>query len=387
MSGLHGEHSRGRRPRTSAPAKRALVCVGVALGLLATTACAAGTGTSSGGSLPDRSGSYPIEVVYEADAKSSEGPYHSHADLIASDPTHLRYSIRATGFAPMLFIYDGQRLLVHDPEEYRPWSLYEAADEHPDQLAPISGWIRDPHGSAFATGCPSASAFGHQTILGHMAVGYHCAKKEFADGSVNDAGVVWLDQVTNLLLKAGPMHATRINEHPDITPGTFSTRPPPGVKVTVYAAQKQPGGALKEAPAFQLQRVAKSGAVSLADFAGQPVVLAFFSSDLVFDPNGSSCPGCVDALLSLQRLTSGGTDPKVLAVQETPFAQNKPGDPLIPNGLRLDVVNDPGLDVQHAYGLSDQIGFAFVGSDGKIHQLFNQAPTDQQVHRALNALH
>jgi hypothetical protein len=93
----------------------------------------------------------------------------------------------------------------------------------------------------------------------------------------------------------------------------------------------------------------------------------------------------VKSLLTLQRLTREGTDPKVLAIQEGD--EGKPGAPLIPKGLHIEVANDPGFDVQHAYGLSEQVGFAFIGSDGKVHKLFNKAPTDQQLQDALDALH
>ena len=114
-------------------------------------------------------------------------------------------------------------------------------------------------------------------------------------------------------------------------------------------------------------------------------MLAFFVSDLVFDPDGSSCPGCVDALLTLQRLTADGTDPPMLAVQEG--NTGKPGFPLIPKGLTVDVVNDPDQDLARAYGLSDQVGFAFITADHKVHETFDEAPTDEQLQVAVDALH
>ena len=55
-------------------------------------------------------------------------------------------------------------------------------------------------------------------------------------------------------------------------------------------------------------------------------------------------------------------------------------------GPHVDVVHDPGWDVQHSYGLSDLVGFAFIGSDGLVHRVFNKAPTDQQLEDALDAL-
>ena len=92
----------------------------------------------------------------------------------------------------------------------------------------------------------------------------------------------------------------------------------------------------------------------------------------------------MDALLELQRLSDGGTRPAVLAVQEG--ESGKPGYPLIPEGLRLAVVADPGVEVQHSYGLSELVGFAFIGTDGTVHRVFNEAPTDQQLKDAVDAL-
>src|SRR3954451_9740213 len=112
---------------------------------------------------------------------------------------------------------------------------------------------------------------------------------------------------------------------------------------------KQHGGAPKDAPSFPLKRVNAPGTASLTDYADQPLVLAFFSSDLVFDIHGETCPGWVTSLLTLQRLTAGGTPPRVLALQGGD--EGKPGSPLIPRGLHLNVANDPNSDVQHAYGL------------------------------------
>ena len=392
----------GRQQRFPASATRSLVGIAAVLSLLVLAACgsepvadsSASTRASTLSTAPGRH--HPVEVIYEDHEQSSEGTYNAQAVLVATDPTHIRYSIKGTGFAPMLLIYDGQRLLEHDPEEYRPWILYEAPEEHPDEFASVSSVFTDPDGADFAKDCPSAKVIGHKSLLGRAAVGYHCAARHYADGSFEMAGVIWLDQKTGLLLQAGHMHATVFNEHPRITASTFSTEPPAGAKVQRYAAQKQPGGARKQAPDFDLKHVAVGGAsggtedggsgtATLSDYAHQPLVLAFFVSDLVFDIHGESCPGCVKSLLTLQRLTREGTDPKVLAIQEGD--EGKPGAPLIPKGLHIEVANDPGFDVQHAYGLSEQVGFAFIGSDGKVHKLFNKAPTDQQLQDALDALH
>ena len=176
-------------------------------------------------------------MTYEAHAKGSDGPYSSHAVLIAAGPERVRLEIESTGMAPMLFVYDGQRLLVHDAEGYRPWSLFEAPEEHPDQFQAVSHVYADPDSAEFAEGCRSATVVGHKPVLGRRAVGYHCATQHSADGSVSFAHVDWLDQRTGLLLQSGAIHATSIDEHPHITASTFSTEPPRGAKVAVYAAR------------------------------------------------------------------------------------------------------------------------------------------------------
>lgn len=325
----------------------------------------------------------PIAVHYEARGRSSEGSYRAQSDLVAADPTHVRYRIRVTGYAPLLYVYDGQRLLVHDPEEFRHWILYKAPSEHPDQLAVVSHVFTKPASAAFRKQCRSARLVGHRVLLGRQAVGYHCAARHYRDGSTETGGVEWLDAQSGLLLQAGPLRATAIDDHPLITRTTFSTVPPRGAAVETYAARRPPGSGLRTAPGFRLRELG-GGRVSLADYAGKPLVLAFYMSDIVFDTSGDSCPRCVPALLALQRLTSAGTHPAVLAIQVGDVG--KPGYPLIPRGLRLDVANDPDLEVQHAYGLSNQVGFVFIGSDLKVHRSFDNAPTDQQLASALDTL-
>jgi hypothetical protein len=122
----------------------------------------------------------------------------------------------------------------------------------------------------------------------------------------------------------------------------------------------------------------------MGDYPGRPLVLAFFASDIVFDAHGEECGRCIPSLLALQRETAGGTSPSVLAVQSGEWG--KPGFPLVPRGLRLAVANDPGGDVQRSYGLSGWVGFAFIGSDGKVQRLFEKPPTDQQLQEALDGL-
>ena len=181
------------------------------------------------------------------------------------------------------------------------------------------------------------------------------------------------------------MHATRFEQYPHLTAATFDTNPPFGAKVEHYAARGGGTAGSKPAPSFHLRNVRDSGprTVSLADYAHRPVVLAFFMSDLTFS-NPTESPREFGSLKALKKLTSGGTDPVVLAIQGGD--EGKPGYPLIPKGMSFTVVNDPGFDVQHAYGLGNQVGYAFVGSDGTVHQVFDDPPTEQQLRDALSKL-
>ena len=328
-----------------------------------------------------------VAVTYDDRERTTDGPYRAHAVLLAAGPDHIRYEIKSTGYAPMLFVYDGHRLLVHDPEEYRPWSLYEAPEEHPDQFDRL-GHVHGPGQRRVREGLQIGEIVGHKRIVGRSAVGFHCAAHFLADGSGTYAFTEWLDQKTNVLLESGHFHATSFDEHPDLTAASFSTQPPAGAKVAVYAARQHAGDAPKKAPDFALSRVTGTGAapgtVSLSDYTHQPLVLAFFSSDLAFAETRTA-PDVWTRCMALTQLTDDGTNPAVLAVQDG--EEGKPGYPLIPKGLDVDVVvNDPDSDVQHSYGLSDQVGFAFIGADGKVHQVFNKAPTDQQLKDAVDAL-
>lgn len=338
-------------------------------------------------SSPERSAeaSTPIRVVYEAHMNTSEGAYRARAELVADGPAHIRIAMRSTGFAPMLYVYDGERLLIHDPEDNRPWRLYDSPEEHPDQYEELTSWFYDPGSARFAKSCPSAKEVGHRTLVGRPAVGYHCAARRFSDGVTQSALVVWIDQATGVLLKMGPFHATSFEEHPHIEAAIFDTHPPAGAKVEHYSARADTSPGSKPAPDFRLRNVRDSGprTIRLSDYAHRPVVLAFFVSDLTFS-NPTESPRELGSLRALDKLTAGGTDPAVLAIQGG--QEGKPGYPLIPKGLTFPVVNDPDFDVQHAYGLDNEVGYAFINSDGTVQRVFNEPPTAQQLQDALDEL-
>jgi peroxiredoxin len=262
-----------------------------------------------------------------------------------------------------------------------PYTIYEAPSEHPAELAAIQEFmIGDPSTSPNPLCKHAERLTGARPVLGRTTIRYRCQRN-------NDSllgSTILVDQSTGLLLRSGPLHASRVDTSPTVTADTLSTHAPAGAKVDVVAA-KHPTGpepSNQKAPPFRL-RLLHGGTVSSSDLVGKPYVLAFFSSDLYFD-QGELCPRCVPALHLVQQLSHHGTDPTVLAVQNG--ERGKPGFPLVPGGLRLRVANDPDTALQHAYGLTHEIGFAFVGSDGTIRAVIDHPASRNEISDALSTL-
>jgi peroxiredoxin len=372
----------------SAISRTGSVCIGLLVTVLLVTACGSGRPDDAAGGRtaapsPSRSPKpSAIAVRLEARASSGSGTVRFGVDLIALGDDHLRLTFRSPGAPRVTYIWDGRRLLVHDTEEVRPWHLYEVAAEHPEELEMVTAWLPDVQGAGFKKMCPASTPLGRARILGRGAHGYHCKAREDAEGSF-PAFQLWLDDASGLTLRSGPFRARSIDRHPRITSSTFSTTPPAHTKADVFGAQGQASGKAKAAPPFQLERLG-GGRVSLADYAGAPLVLAFFASDIYFDSHGEVCPRCLPALLTLQQYTHDGTDPAVLAVQGGD--KGKPGYPLVPQGVNLTVANDPAFAVQHAYGLSQFVGFAFIDADGRVHSVIDRAPSDEELRAAVDSL-
>jgi outer membrane lipoprotein-sorting protein len=326
----------------------------------------------------------PIEAWYTIRSHSDEGSFRADFHLIAAGAKRIRVTSRSTAMEPESFVYDGDKVLLYDASYAIPYMLYEAPEEHRDVFGMVQGWLLDPGSDTFAKSCPQPQPITTtRTIADRTAVGYTCHRAT-GQGGMFTGAEIWLDQATGLLLKQGLLEADKVNATPRVDASTFSTEPPPGVQVDVYAAKHSPGGKQQQAPGFTLQLL-DGGTVDLNDLAGKPFVLAFFTSDLYFDPNGEVCARCIPALLAVQQLTQDGTRPRVLAVQTGD--EGKPGYPLVPDGVELTVGRDSTGTLQHRYGLSHQVGFAFVGSDGTIDRLYDGPATDQQLRDALAALH
>ena len=134
----------------------------------------------------------------------------------------------------ILFIRDGNRALLHQAEAETPYTLMEAADEHPEDLP----WESSPleiDSDLFLRVCPSPDAAGTRTILGREAVGYACTWKGANEG-MDQPAKIWLDKATRMLLEYGAMKATKFVVNPEIDEKTLSTKPPPGADVHVVKA-------------------------------------------------------------------------------------------------------------------------------------------------------
>jgi len=283
-----------------------------------------------------------------------------------------------------LWIWDGKRLLQVSKSNESEYTLYEAPEEHPDVFDGVRGFLRgsllDPASEVFAQACPQARRVGTEPIAGRTAVHYRCTPRPEPDGSTGGTANLWLDEATGWLLKDDTVQARQVTVNPRVDDSTFSTEPPAGAKVNVIAARPSAG---VRAPDFALPLL-KGGRIGLADFAGKPLVLAFFSADVTFDERGEVCPGCRASLIDLQSLTNNGTKPAVLGMLAG--GPGKPGYPLVPPGVTLPVAYEEGSEVQQRYGVFGMLGFAFVTSDGKLAATYERALTRTELQKALASL-
>ncbi len=330
-------------------------------------------------------GPQPVELQYLLKFDSEdEGPVVTRYHVITDGGTKVRLktSIYADPEGKVvgeeyLVTWDGNRMLEFSEQNEVPYTVYEAPEEHPDQLEQVRSWKKIIWSAAPSPGCTDLKTT--KTMVGRVAAGYRCVEPTPEPGQPAE-GEVWVDQATGILLKNPLMVAEKLVLDPKITAATFSTEPPAGAKSMVIAAEKAPPGQTKKAPDFTLELV-KGGRIGLKDLAGKPFVLAFFPSDLAFDESGDAFPGARDALLTLQTLTSNGAKPRVLAVQEGILG--KPGYPLVVPGLTLPRAHEETPTVNGLFGMAS---FVFVRADGTIAASFNRVPTKQQLTQSLAAL-
>ena len=171
-----------------------------------------------------------VEVRYSMPGQGSERPRRGDVDVVSAGRLHVRVDMKVHNVVESRYVYDGSRLLVHDPRHAIPYMLYESPDEHPEALAVVRSWRVDPASEVFARVCMGAQRVSKApTIAGRTAVGYSCfAPKHHLGGE----GTMWLDRETGVLLRNDAFRAREVTSLPEVDASTFfSTEPPPGAKV------------------------------------------------------------------------------------------------------------------------------------------------------------
>jgi len=179
-----------------------------------------------------------VEVRYSMLGQGSEGPRRGDVDVVSAGSLHVRLDMKVNNVESR-YVYDGRRLLVHDPRHDIPYMLYESPGEHPEALAVVRSWRLDPASEVFAHLCMGAQKVAKApTIAGRTAVGYSCrAPKHHLGGE----GTMWLDRDTGVLLRNDAFQAREVTPLPELDASTFfSTEPPPGAKVRRLPAYKGP---------------------------------------------------------------------------------------------------------------------------------------------------
>jgi peroxiredoxin len=373
-------HAKGSTAsRTLLTRSRALAC---ALPLLL-AACADEDRSTS---RSDTSGSDrgPIAVSYELEVNSEGTPLTFEVNVV-SDTERVRSETDYAGrdsFDPALAVWDGKRLYLYRPEHAEKYLLFEAPDEHPDELTGLQVLGVRVGSERFARFCPGADRLAEsRSVADRPAVGYQCGPGPLEQ--VLSTREAWFDQATGVLLEAGPFHATSITTDPELDSETFSTEPPEGAEVTVYPAKGSRYG--QKAPAFELYLEEGGGSVRLSDYRGKPVVLVPFSSDLYFGP-GYECPDCFPSLVTLLEMTDGGTNPSVLAIQSGEVVRE--GRPPAPPGVTLTLLDDPTLTIRQQYGLSmgHQMAFVFIDEQGLVRHVIDHKATREDFETGLNSI-
>jgi len=184
-----------------------------------------------------RSPDQVVEVRYSMLERGSGGP-RREVDVVSAGSLQVRLDMKFHNVESR-YVYDGRRLLVHDPRHDVPYVLYESPGEHPEALAVVRSWRLDPASEVFAHLCMGAQRVSKApTIAGRTAVGYRCrAPKHHLGGE----GTMWLDRDTGVLLRNDAFQAREVTPWPEVDAATFfCTEPPPGTKVRLLPAQEGP---------------------------------------------------------------------------------------------------------------------------------------------------
>ena len=290
---MSSETARTTRP----PGARRLVLGLVAAMLVAGCGSAddAPAANPRGESVTDRG--QPVRVHFSRPGDAEGESYGVEMDVIARGADHSRTKLELLVAGrvdeTILFIRDGNRALLHQAEAKTPYTLMEAADEHPEDL-PWESSPLDPDSDLLLRVCPSPDAAGTRTILDREAVGYACTWKD-PDEGMDQPEKIWLDKATRMLLEYGPMKATEFVVDPEIAENTFSTKPPDGADVhVVKATGKTPPpdqGEDEPAPEDALATIASTSPIPIY-YLGPEFAGATMSDVSIWDDDsGSEVPG------------------------------------------------------------------------------------------------
>ena len=357
----------------------ALVVVGV---FVALAGC--GGGTSAGGLSSSRSasgGAAALEVRFRKVTPGSDSAAMVDYDAVVQGGEVRLVTIGypdesgSDPFPAKTFVYDGRRELIHDIENVSPYQQIEnaATAKSPGggepALAPVAQFLPfDTRTAYWQWLCPQAKRLQDGVDLGRHAVQYSCQPTYM----IGNSPTIWVDKAFGIAL--GPLlpAAAKFIGEPHIDATTFSTAPPAAANADVIGTALQPGD---RAPAFTVTEVpvfvspdktATGRPISSSEFAGRRYVLAFFGESVLWDPN----PPEVGSLRQLDELTAGGTSPAVLGVLITTGGFVDKGGLFASKGWHFRIAYDDSR-VQHKFGFSDQLDFAFINADGAISALFS----------------
>jgi len=230
-----------------------------AIWLLAVTGCGSSdngaTGpagepsATSGSASTPRRGPQPVEFQYfiQINAPGEEGPAQARYDVITDGGTKVRlhvwlYADPGVVEEESLYTWDGSRVLRYSKSAEDPYTVWEAPNEHADELPGVTSEVKYIWPTISGQGCTALKTT--KTIIGRVAEGYRCAEAT-PEPEGPTANEVWVDQATGIQLSSCALpcgsyvdvKAEKLVLNPKIDATTFSTQPPADAKVRVIPAQ------------------------------------------------------------------------------------------------------------------------------------------------------
>lgn len=299
-------------------ARPLLFLPGLAL-LVAGCGSTSGVGPTAAG---DESAGPLVRVLYAYEPPGGDWS-RVEVDALVQGSARSRTELRMYGDGPspdetVVIVRDGNRALLVDDAAEPAYTVLEAVDEHPDELFRQAEPLV-PGSDAFRDLCPSAEPTAPRTILGRTALGHTCAWED-PDPELWQAGSIWLDGATGMVLEHGQLRAVAIEDDPGVDADAFSTTPPEDAEVKVVEASGTGPPAGEEGPGVDPVRALRTIAASSAapvyhlgpEFEGEPL-----SRVAVFDRGpGREAVGDLDVGPGQDLTLFYGED---LEIQQEPF--------------------------------------------------------------------